>query len=176
MAATTRSLASYDVFLSFSGLDTLYGFTGNLYNALYDRGIYTFIDDQERSRGDEIAPALSKAIQESRIAITVLSENYAFSSFRLNELVTILDCKSEGLLVIPVFYNVDPSDVRHQKGSYGEAMTYHQKRFKANKEKLQKWRMALHQVADLSGYHFKDGQLAKLKSYVWITPYLMKKK
>ncbi|RZC09366.1 TMV resistance protein N isoform B [Glycine soja] len=158
MAATTRSLASYDVFLSFSGLDALYGFTGNLYNALYDRGIYTFIDDQERSRGD----ALSKAIQESRIAITVLSENYAFSSFRLNELVTILDCKSEGLLVIPVFYNVDPSDVRHQKGSYGEAMTYHQK-FKANKEKLQKWRMALHQVADLSGYHFKDGDSYEYK-------------
>ncbi|KHN24514.1 hypothetical protein glysoja_014118 [Glycine soja] len=34
-------------------------------------------------------------------------------------------------------------------------MAKHQKRFKA--KKLQKWRMALQQVADLSGYHFKDG-------------------
>uniref|UniRef100_A0A0R0FTG2 TIR domain-containing protein n=4 Tax=Glycine max TaxID=3847 RepID=A0A0R0FTG2_SOYBN len=158
MAATTRSLAyNYDVFLSFTGQDTRQGFTGYLYKALCDRGIYTFIDDQELRRGDEIKPALSNAIQESRIAITVLSQNYASSSFCLDELVTILHCKSQGLLVIPVFYKVDPSHVRHQKGSYGEAMAKHQKRFKANKEKLQKWRMALHQVADLSGYHFKDG-------------------
>ncbi|KHN46555.1 TMV resistance protein N [Glycine soja] len=156
MAGTKRSLASiYDVFLSFRGEDTRHGFTGNLYRALHDRGIYTFIDDF--SRGDEITPALFKAIQESRIAITVLSENYASSSLCLDELVTILDCKSEGQLVIPVFYKVDPSDVRHQKGSYGEAMTRHQERFKAKKEKLQKWRMALQQVADLSDYHFKDG-------------------
>ncbi|KHN24510.1 TMV resistance protein N [Glycine soja] len=164
MAATTRSLASiYDVFLSFRGEDTRHGFTGNLYKALDNRGIYTFIDDQELPRGDEITPALSKAIQESRIAITVLSQNYASSSFCLDELVTILHCKSEGLLVIPVFYKVDPSDVRHQKGSYGEAMAKHQKRFKAKKEKLQKWRMALHQVADLSGYHFKDGDAYEYK-------------
>ena len=158
MAAKTRSLASiYDVFLSFRGQDTRHGFTGYLYKALYDRGIYTFIDDQELPRGDQITSALSKAIQESRIAITVLSQNYASSSFCLDELVTILHCKSEGLLVIPVFYKVDPSDVRHQKGSYGEAMAKHQKRFKAKKEKLQKWRIALKQVADLCGYHFKDG-------------------
>ncbi|KAL5173790.1 TMV resistance protein N [Glycine soja] len=164
MPATTRSLASiYDVFLSFRGLDTRHGFTGNLYKALDDRGIYTFIDDQELPRGDQITPALSKAIQESRIAITVLSENYASSSFCLDELVTILHCKSEGLLVIPVFYKVDPSDVRHQKGSYGEAMAKHQKSFKAKKEKLQKWRMALQQVADLSGYHFKDGDAYEYK-------------
>ena len=164
MPATTRSLASiYDVFLSFRGLDTRHGFTGNLYKALDDRGIYTFIDDQELPRGDQITPALSKAIQESRIAITVLSENYASSSFCLDELVTILHCKSEGLLVIPVFYKVDPSDVRHQKGSYGEAMAKHQKRFKA--KKLQKWRMALQQVADLSGYHFNDGYTIILKRW-----------
>jgi len=64
-----------------------------------------------------------------------------------------------GLLVIPVFYKVGPSDVKHQKGSYGEALTKQQKWFK-DKEKLQKWKMALRQVADLSGYHFKDGYTA----------------
>ncbi|RZB62055.1 TMV resistance protein N [Glycine soja] len=164
MAATTRSLASiYDVFLNFRGEDTRYGFTGNLYKALCDKGIHTFFDEDKLHSGDDITPALSKAIQESRIAITVLSQNYASSSFCLDELVTILHCKREGLLVIPVFHNVDPSAVRHLKGSYGEAMAKHQKRFKAKKEKLQKWRMALHQVADLSGYHFKDGDAYEYK-------------
>ncbi|KAG4939856.1 hypothetical protein JHK86_045997 [Glycine max] len=164
MAATTRSLASiYDVFLNFRGEDTRYGFTGNLYKALCDKGFHTFFDEDKLHSGEEITPALLKAIQDSRIAIIVLSENYAFSSFCLDELVAILHCKREGLLVIPVFYKVDPSDVRHQKGSYGEAMTKHHERFKDKMEKLQKWRMALHQVADLSGKHFKDGDAYEYK-------------
>ncbi|KAL2967719.1 hypothetical protein AAZX31_16G190500 [Glycine max] len=164
MAATTCSRASiYDVFLNFRGEDTRHGFTGNLYRALCDKGIHTFFDEKKLHSGEEITPALLKAIQESRIAITVLSENYASSSFCLDELVTILHCKRKGLLVIPVFYNVDPSDVRHQKGSYGEEMAKHQKRFKARKEKLQKWRIALKQVADLCGYHFKDGDAYEYK-------------
>ncbi|XP_027924160.1 TMV resistance protein N-like isoform X2 [Vigna unguiculata] len=146
----------YDVFLSFRGEDTRYGFTGNLYKALCDRGIHTFIDDEELQRGDEITAALMKAIEESRIAIVLLSQNYASSSFCLDELATILHCHTKGLLVIPLFYKVNPSDVRHHRGSYGEALTKHQRMFK-DKKKLQKWKMALRQVADLSGYHIKDG-------------------
>nr|BBI93436.1 TIR-NBS-LRR family protein [Glycine soja] len=150
---------NYDVFLSFRGADTRHGFTGNLYKALDDRGIYTFIDDEELQSGEEITPALLKAIQESRIAITVLSINYASSSFCLDELAYILECfKSKNLLVVPVFYNVDPSDVRHQKGSYGEALAKHQERFNHNMEKLEYWKKALHQVANLSGFHFKHGE------------------
>ncbi|CAJ1952291.1 unnamed protein product [Sphenostylis stenocarpa] len=156
MATPSSHAFTYDVFLSFRGEDTRYGFTGNLYKALRGRGIRTFIDDEALPSGEEITPALMKAIQESKIAITVLSQNYASSSFCLDELAAILDCKSKGLLVIPVFYNVNPSDVRHQKGSYGEALIMHEKRFKAE-EKLQKWKMALHQVANFSGYHFQHG-------------------
>jgi len=51
MAATKRSLASiYDVFLSFRGLDTRYGFTGNLHKALDDREIYTVSGASESRR------------------------------------------------------------------------------------------------------------------------------
>ena len=157
MATPGSRRFTYDVFLSFRGEDTRYGFTGNLYKALCDRGIHTFIDDEDLQSGEEITPALVKAIEESRIAIVVLSHNYASSSFCLDELATILDCKNKGLLVIPVFYKVDPSDVRHQRGSYEEALTNHQRRFKSKKEKLQKWKMTLRQVADFSGYHFKNG-------------------
>ncbi|KAL2335867.1 hypothetical protein Fmac_010313 [Flemingia macrophylla] len=152
------SSLNYDVFLSFRGSDTRHGFTGHLYKALVDKGIYTFIDDEELQRGEEITPALVKAIKESRIAIIVLSINYASSSFCLDELVTILDCaKTKAMLVLPVFYNMDPSHVRHQKGSFGEALAMHGRRFKNNEDKLHKWKMALHQVANLSGYHFEDG-------------------
>ncbi|TKY56916.1 TMV resistance protein N [Spatholobus suberectus] len=158
--------SSYDAFLSFRGSDTRHGFTGHLYKALCDSGIYTFIDDEELQRGEEITPALVKAIEGSRIAIIVLSKDYASSSFCLDELATILDYKSKGLLVIPVFYKVNPSDVRHQKGSYEKALAKHQERLKHNMDKLQKWKMALRQVADLSGYHLQDGDEYEYKFIV----------
>ena len=82
---------SYDVFLSFRGEDTRYGFTGNLYKVLQERGIHTFIDDDELQKGDQITSALQEAIEKSKIFIIVLSENYASSSFCLNELTHILN-------------------------------------------------------------------------------------
>ncbi|PNX97863.1 TMV resistance protein N-like, partial [Trifolium pratense] len=149
---------TYDVFLSFRGLDTRYGFTGNLYIALHNKGIHTFIDNEELERGQEITPSLLKAIEESRIAIIILSENYASSSFCLDELVKILDdIKGKGRLVLPIFYDIDPSIVRKQAGSYGEALAMHEERFKNNMQRLHKWRSALQQVANLSGWHFKKG-------------------
>ncbi|KAH1152335.1 hypothetical protein AAZX31_16G191700 [Glycine max] len=62
MAATTRSHASIDVFLSFRGEDTRNGFTGNLYKALCDKGIHTFFDEDKLHSGEEIKPTLLKAI------------------------------------------------------------------------------------------------------------------
>ncbi|XP_016203961.1 TMV resistance protein N [Arachis ipaensis] len=149
----------YDVFISFRGRDTRYDFTGNLYKALCDKGILTFFDDGELQSGEEITPALLKAIEESRIAIVVLSPNYASSSFCLDELVHVLHCiKGNNRFVLPVFFKVDPSDVRHLKNSFGEAMDKHEKRYKDDmNKKVDKWKKALPQVANLSGYHFKDG-------------------
>ncbi|CAL5185990.1 unnamed protein product [Lathyrus oleraceus] len=149
------------VFLSFRGTDTRYGFTGNLYKALTDSGINTFIDDNDLQRGDEITPSLIKAIQESRIFIPVFSIDYASSSFCLDELVHIIHCfKSKGRLVLPVFYGVEPTHVRHWSGSYGEALAKHEERFqndKQNMERLHQWKIALNQAANFSGCHFSPG-------------------
>ncbi|KAK2421688.1 disease resistance protein RUN1 [Trifolium repens] len=153
---------TYDVFLSFRGTDTRYGFTGNLYRALCEGGVHTFIDDRELHGGDEITPSLATAIEESRIFIPVFSVNYASSSFCLDELVHIIHCfKTKSCLVLPIFYDMEPTHVRHQTGSYGEAIAKHEKVFQNNKEKygdnmerLHKWKIALNQAANLSGHHF----------------------
>lgn len=164
---------THDVFLSFRGEDTRSGFTGHLYKSLRGRGINAFIDDEALRRGEKITPSLFKAIQESRIAIIVFSENYAFSTFCLNELAEIIECfKGEGRLVLPVFYDVDPSDVRHQTGSYGEALSQHQEKLKYEK-KVQQWRLALSEAANLSGWHLKRGYLiapllAIFLSVIWV--------
>ena len=145
----------YDVFLSFRGEDTRNGFTSHLNGILRDRGITTFIDDELR-RGEEISAELLEAIESSRISIIIFSQNYAFSTWCLDELVKILDCKKKGQIVLPVFYKVDPSDVRNQKGKFGEALAKHEKRFKDNMEKVQGWRNALTETGKISGWHYKN--------------------
>ena len=149
----------YDVFLSFRGEDTRNGFTGHLYRALCDQGINTFIDNDLR-RGEEISLELLKAIKLSRISIIIFSQNYAFSAWCLDELVEILNCKQNGQLVLPVFYKVDPSKIRKQKGNFKVALTEHENKFKNDMEKVQKWRTALSDAASMSGWHYEDGYVS----------------
>ena len=163
MDSSSSSLASsissssdwkYAVFLSFRGEDTRNNFTGHLYKALDQKGIETFMDDKKLRTGEEISPTLVTAIQRSRCSIIVLSENYASSKWCLEELVMILECnRTKNLKVVPIFYNVDPSHVRNQTGTFGEALAKHEENLKIKVEKVQKWREALTQVANLSGLH-----------------------
>ncbi|KAJ7970186.1 Disease resistance-like protein [Quillaja saponaria] len=149
---------THDVFLSFRGEDTRYGFTGSLYDALRRKEINTFIDDEKLGRGEEISPALLKAIEESRVSIVVFSENYANSGWCLDELVAIIKCmKSKGQWVHPVFYKVDPSDVRHQTNSVGKALAELQNKSNISVERVKKWKSAMEELAALSGLHLKDG-------------------
>ncbi|KOM55494.1 hypothetical protein LR48_Vigan10g138600 [Vigna angularis] len=150
----------YDVFLNFRGEDTRFYFTDNLYHSLCQKGIHTFIDQEGLRKGEEITPALFHAIQNSRISIVVFSKNYASSTFCLNELVKILECaKEEGRSIYPIFYVVDPSEIRYQTGTYAEVLSKHEAKFHndADNEKAKKWRKALQEAANLSGWHFQHG-------------------
>jgi hypothetical protein len=94
----------YDVFLSFRGEDTRKNFTDHLYTALHHARIHAFRDDDELRRGEEISLQLLKAIQESKISIVVFSKGYASSTWYLDELSEILDCRqTAGQIVLPVF-------------------------------------------------------------------------
>ncbi|XP_040998242.1 disease resistance protein RUN1-like [Juglans microcarpa x Juglans regia] len=147
----------YDVFLSFRGIDTRNTFAAFLYPALRDKGIKVYKDDKDLERGEIISPTLLKAIEESMISIIILSPNYASSAWWLEELTKILECKeTKQQIVLPVFYHVDPSDVRHLRGGFGEALAKHQERFKED-PKVQRWEESLQEVAGLSGEHLEDG-------------------
>ncbi|XP_028760678.1 TMV resistance protein N [Neltuma alba] len=147
---------TYDVFLSFYGDDTRLGFTSYLYHSLHQSGIRAFRDDEFIRIGENITPALFEAIQKSRIAIIVFSKNYANSTFCLRELEEILECfKEESRLIYPVFYYVDPSELRCPRESYAAALARLEERFEDNLHKVEKWRLALSQAADLRGCHLK---------------------
>ncbi|WKA11168.1 hypothetical protein VitviT2T_028699 [Vitis vinifera] len=112
---TSTGSWDYEVFLSFKGEDTRYNFTDHLYAALYQKGIRTFRLDE--IRGEEVASALFKAIEKSRCILVVLSKYFAHSGWFLDELVKIMECRNQnGKVILPVFYHVDPFDVRKEEG------------------------------------------------------------
>ncbi|XP_044470072.1 disease resistance protein RPP2B-like [Mangifera indica] len=148
----------YEVFLSFHGEDTRQNFTSHLYEAFCKKKIKTFIDDK-LNRGEEISPSLLKAIEHSKISVIIFSKRYASSRWCLKELEEIVKCKNTyDQIVIPVFYDVDPSHVRNQTGVFGEAFAELEKRFMDDSEMLQRWRTALRDAANISGYDSKNSR------------------
>lgn len=154
MASTSYNYTPnrWHVFLSFRGIDTRCTFTGHLHAALDRVFVRTFMDDPELRKGEEISDSLFQAIRESKTYVVVLSENYASSRWCLDELVEII--QSEGRLVLPVFYNVEPSAVRKQQGTFDQAFENHKSRF--DMHRLLKWRTALTQVGNLKGYNVSE--------------------
>ena len=62
-----------------------------------------------------------------------------------------------GTTILPVFYDVDPSDVQRQRGTFAVAFAEHEVRFRENMEKIEMWRAALTEAANLSGWLVQDG-------------------
>ncbi|KAK9058319.1 hypothetical protein SSX86_023160 [Deinandra increscens subsp. villosa] len=151
----------YDVFLSFRGVDTRFNFTNHLHRALVEANLSTFLDDEEIQTGEFLKPELENAIKASRASIIVLSQNYASSTWCLEELVLILEQKRDSnQIVIPIFYHVEPADVRKQQRSFGEAMEKHKHKMESESnvkekgrlgEKIEIWKNALKQVSNLKG-------------------------
>ncbi|KAM7469989.1 hypothetical protein LguiA_008172 [Lonicera macranthoides] len=168
----TSSSTTYDVFLSFRGEDTRYTFTDHLYRALDQHGFRTFRDEDEMRKGERLKSELEKAIPQSKSSTIVISENYANSSWCLDELVMILERRrTSGHVVLPVFYHVEPSEVRKQTGTIADAFEKYKKQCDKKTdtegkrtwmEKIQRWRSALTEVADLIGHHHVDGYESKL--------------
>ncbi|XP_042491002.1 TMV resistance protein N-like [Macadamia integrifolia] len=151
-SSSSSSASSYEVFLSFCGKDTRTTFTDHLYHALLDAGIYTFRDNEELRMGETIGPELITAIEQSRISIPIFSKNYASSKWCLIEITKILECKNTmGQVVLPIFYNIEPSAVRNQTGSYAKAFKEHQNCY--GDPTMQKWKEALRKVGSLKGWH-----------------------
>ncbi|KAM7474255.1 hypothetical protein LguiB_021498 [Lonicera macranthoides] len=160
------SSACYDVFLSFRGKDTRKNFTDHLYTALIQQGFSTFRDDDETEKGENLKSELQKAIHQSKISIVVMSKDYASSTWCLDELLMILERRRNSKhIVLPVFYDVGPTQVRKQTGRIAEAFGRYEKQFEAETnseakmklmEMIKGWRSALTEVADLIGLNLRN--------------------
>ncbi|KAG2272876.1 hypothetical protein Bca4012_075156 [Brassica carinata] len=141
----------HHVFPSFHGKDVRRGFLTYLLKEFREKAIDVFIDnDIERSK--LIGPELTEAIRGSLIALVLITRNYASSTWCLNELVEIMTCWEEDKQTVEViFYEVDPSDVRKQKGDFGAV--FEKTCAEKSTEEVERWRQALQIVAQLAGYH-----------------------
>ncbi|XP_063941582.1 disease resistance protein RPV1-like, partial [Daucus carota subsp. sativus] len=161
---STILFSSYlGVFLSYRGPDTGPNFTAHLYAALDRHRIKTYKDDYKLRQGEVITEALKKAIKASKIYIVVFSKDYASSPWCLDELVDIVSFhEKEERLIIPVFYHIDPSVVRHvgiekeekESSIYDKALQRHAKGYYKNEElRVKSWLYALKVAANISGNH-----------------------
>jgi len=105
-------------------------------------------------------PDLMREIEGSEIAIVVFSQTYSESTWCLDELELIMECnQTRGQIVLPVFYEIDPSDVRHQKGDFGKSLEQTTRRIYSREQQertLSRWRLALNKAASIGGWDVRD--------------------
>ena len=69
----------------------------------------------------------------------------------------IMECRrTVRQLVLPIFYDIDPSDVRHQTGSFEQAFVEHEDQYLMDIDKVIKWRKVLKEAANLSGWDLRN--------------------
>ncbi|XP_013622761.1 PREDICTED: disease resistance protein TAO1-like [Brassica oleracea var. oleracea] len=142
---------THHVFPSFRGEDVRRDFFSHIQKEFQRKGITPF-NDNKIKRGESIGPELIRAIRGSKIAIVLLSRNYASSKWCLDELVEIMKCREElSQTVMAIFYKVDPSDVKKLTGEFGKV--FRKTCAGKTKEDIERWRQALAKVATVAGYH-----------------------
>ncbi|KAL0799723.1 hypothetical protein Bca101_054898 [Brassica carinata] len=158
-SSTTR----YDVFVSFTGEDIGRTFVSHLYRSLEQKGICAFKDETKKPFEIRLA-----AIRASKIAIVVVSKNYVSSTsvwWILKELQEILNYHRSGYVtVFPVYYGVDPCDVKSQAEEFAADQTQ-------KPDKVGTWK-ALMELCCFSGQHsdkWKDDSelIQKITNDIW---------
>jgi len=158
-SSQSRRICKYDVFLSFRGPDTRKNFTDHIYNHLIKKGISVYKDDPSLQIGESISKQLLKAIQDSRLSIIVFSRTYAASSWCLDEMAAIGECRREfKQVVIPVFYDVNPSHVRNRIESldYKSHGEHVRKNFNYDPDRVNRWNTAMSKIGHLAGFDVRD--------------------
>ncbi|CAI0441316.1 unnamed protein product [Linum tenue] len=170
LQAGTLPKGEYDIFLSFRDPDVRQTFADCLYSWLVRSGIRTFRDEEELHKGEMIAPSLAKAITESKIHIPILTKDYASSKWCLQELAKMVECwrLGKGYVILPIFYFLDPRDVRHplQNGAYREAFEQHN--LKHDPETVRRWEEALQEVGKMKGWHVTRSDGGSLPNMRWL--------
>jgi hypothetical protein len=130
----------YDVFINHRGIDARETLANPLYEILSGMGFRVFLDSLELELGVFFPTALEEAMSSAKLHIAIFSKNYAQSPWCLEELSFML---RTGRKIVPVFYHVQPEDVRHAKGVFADAFSRHENNGRYTAEEVQEWKNAL---------------------------------
>ncbi|KAG0578816.1 hypothetical protein KC19_4G051400 [Ceratodon purpureus] len=146
----------FDVFLNHRGPDVKATFVAHLEEALRCAGFRPFLDARSQIKGNPALKSIDQALDVANVHVAVVSKRYAESKYCLTELVAIM---RSGKPVIPVFYDVEPVDLRWvEDGPFAEAFEKHKSRGRTESTdtKLQEWRDALQALSEITGFRSAD--------------------
>ncbi|XP_027906920.1 TMV resistance protein N-like isoform X1 [Vigna unguiculata] len=152
-SSTSKLPGMYDVLINFTGEDIRRKFVSHLDYALSIAGLTTFLHEENAVKGRQIQQPI---LNLCRVAIVVFSKTYSQSAWCLHQLQQIIKWQETySRHVLPIYYEIQPSDVRLQKGDFGEA-------FKATAHKtfsrqqlqhgMSRWSHALTKAANFFGW------------------------
>ncbi|GLJ33420.1 hypothetical protein SUGI_0672590 [Cryptomeria japonica] len=150
-ASTLSKKPCYDVFINHRGPDVKQTLASSIYNILDNMGVTAFLDSEELEYGDFLPTTLQAAMRSALLHVAIFSPNYAKSAWCLAELSFML---KTGAKILPIFYNVNPTDLRwvaQGKGVYVDAFLQYENKRRYSPEKLAEWKKALHDVSFYTG-------------------------
>lgn len=122
-----------------------------------DAGIKVFSFDDPFLIGKDVRSEIRNAIDQCKISIPILSENFASSNWCLDELAQMIECKKKKRQeMLPIFYKVEPSDVQDLLHSFGDDMRQQKKLF--DRSSYKRWKEALKEVGSSKG--LESGKIA----------------
>ncbi|CAA7014766.1 unnamed protein product [Microthlaspi erraticum] len=140
----------HQVFINYRGDELRSNFLGFLVKAMRDAKINVFTDEVE-VRGRDLQN-LFKRIEESRVAVAILSERYTESSWCLDELVKMKERIDEKMLVVvPIFYRLDATNCKKLLGPFGDNFRELERDHRSEPERIQKWKEALISIPQKAG-------------------------
>ncbi|PKI64865.1 hypothetical protein CRG98_014732 [Punica granatum] len=131
----------------------------HLFRAFERAEISCYRDVDWDQRGRIVGPMLLEAIRGSRIALVLFTTHYSNSRWCLDELVEIMNCdgqvyRDHGHMVVPIFFDVEATDVRRQQGEFGRWLE--SSAAKQGEAKAAAWRAALYEAGNRSGLHLQN--------------------
>ncbi|XP_035837110.1 disease resistance protein RPV1-like [Helianthus annuus] len=137
----------HDVYISFRHRDTECHIVDDIYDALHQGDVSTYKDEVTQSRNESV---LLKAIERSRLYVIIFTKKFAINSWYLDEVAKIIDCmKEKRQFLLPIFLNVSRSDVRTQKGYFGDVMSEYDRH-----PRMEVWRNALVEATNAPGLEY----------------------
>jgi hypothetical protein len=149
-----QEFAHHDVFLNHRGPDVKKTFVSHLNAALRRVGRDPFLDAESLVQGQHAFDSINHALIGVQVHVAIFSPGYAESKYCLNELCDMLASKKH---LIPVFYDVEPEDLRwpeNEEGPFARAFNHHIER--GRKCDVERWKGALKEVANITGFRRVD--------------------